>query len=155
MMSRNQRLGFLGIAALIAIVAVIVLVGGSGDDDTGDSGSNANATATPTATATATETADATETPTETPTPTPTPKPLPLLKAGKVTKMEFTEGDTVRFQVESDQAQEVHVHGYDLMKDPVPGKPITFSFKATITGIFEVEFEASGVQIGELRVDPK
>ena len=78
-----------------------------------------------------------------------------MLQAGKVTKMEFTEGDTIRFQVESDEAQEVHVHGYDLMKDTVPGKPITFSFKATITGIFEVEFEESGEQIGELRVDPK
>jgi heme/copper-type cytochrome/quinol oxidase subunit 2 len=147
MMSRNQRLGFLAIAAVIAVVAVIVLAGGGSDDK----GTNAKATATPTATATET----ATEAGTETPTPTPTAKPLPRLVAGKVTKMEFEQGDTVRFQVASDEAQEVHVHGYDLMKDTVPGKPITFSFKASITGIFEVEFEESGEQIGELRVDPK
>ena len=153
MMSRNQRLGFLGVAALIAVVAVIVLASGGSDD--GDSGSNANATATPTAAETATPTETAGETPTETPTPTPTPKPLPVLRAGKVTKMEFTGGQTIRFQVVSDEAQEVHVHGYNLMKDTVPGKPITFSFKASITGIFEVEFEESGEQIGELRVDPK
>ena len=49
----------------------------------------------------------------------------------------------------SDEAQEVDVDGYDLMKDTVPGKPTTFSFKASITGIFEVEFEESGQQIGE------
>jgi FtsP/CotA-like multicopper oxidase with cupredoxin domain len=146
MMSRNQRLGFLAIAAVIAVVAVIVLVGGGSDDE----GTNAKATATPTATATET----ATEAATETPTPTATAKPLPLLKAGKVTKLEFKQGDTIRFQVASDEAQEVHVHGYDLMKDTVPGKPITFSFKASITGIFVVEFEESGEQIGELRVDP-
>jgi FtsP/CotA-like multicopper oxidase with cupredoxin domain len=147
MMSRNQRLGFLAIAAVIAVVAVIVLAGGG----SGDNGSNAKATATPTATATET----ATEAGTETPTPTPTAKPLPVLRAGKVTKLEFKEGDTIRFQVASDKAQEVHVHGYDLMKDTVPGKPITFSFKASITGIFVVEFEETGEQIGELRVDPK
>ena len=52
-------------------------------------------------------------------------------------------------------AQEVHVHGYDMLKEIVPGKTITFSFKASITGIFEIEFEKSGEQIGELRVDPK
>ena len=29
------------------------------------------------------------------------------------------------------------------------------SFKASITGIFEIEFEGSAEQIAELRVDPK
>ena len=47
------------------------------------------------------------------------------------------------------------MHGYDLMKDVEPGETITMSFKATITGIFEIEFEDAGEQIGELRVDPK
>jgi hypothetical protein len=145
MMSRNQRLGFLALAAVIAVVAVIVLVGGGSDDN----GSNAKATATATATATETATQAGTETP------TPTAKPVPVLRAGKVTKLEFEQGDTIRFQVVSDKAQEVHVHGYDLMKDTVPGKPITFSFKGSITGIFVVEFEETGEQIGELRVDPK
>jgi hypothetical protein len=68
--------------------------------------------------------------------------------------MEFTEGETIRFQVESDQAQEVHVHGYDLMKDVTPGETVTFSFPASITGIFEIELENAGEQIAQLRVDP-
>jgi len=146
-MSRAQRFTFLGIAVVIAIVAVIVIAG-SGDDDSDDTPANANATAT------ATPTQDQTEaSPQETE--TPTPKPLPLLKGGKVTRLEFKEGDTVKFGVVSDAPEELHIHGYDVAKDLEPGKPITVSFKATIEGIFEIEYEHAGEQIGELRVEPK
>jgi hypothetical protein len=136
-MSKTQRLTFLGIAVVIAIVAVVVLTGG---DETGTS--TAETTATPTPTATPVETA------------TPTPPP-PLLQGGKVTKLEFTEGETVKFRVTSDVPEEVHVHGYDIAKDLEPGKVTTVSFPATITGIFEIEYEHAGEQIGQLRVDPK
>ena len=61
----------------------------------------------------------------------------------------------MRFRVHSDVPEEVHVHGYDIPKDIEAGQTITVSFKATITGIFEIEFEHSGEQIAELRVDPK
>ena len=148
-MSRAQRLSFLGIAVLIAVVAAIVLSSsGGGDDDDGQPATNAQATAPPTATATATE-------PEATATETPTPKPEPpLVTSGQVTKLRFTEGDTVRFRVRSDTVDHVHVHGYDLMKDVEPGRTITFSFPADITGIFEVELEDAGQQIAQLRVDP-
>ena len=145
-METRQRLIYLGIAAVIAVVAVIVLAGG-GDGD--------RASSTPTATAT--PTSEATEpSSVETPTPTPTATPAPpLLTGGNVRELEFTEGDTVRFRVRSDKPEEVHVHGYNLMKDVAPGKTVTFSFKATIPGIFEVEFEDSGEQIAELKVEPR
>ena len=155
-MSRNQRLSFLGIAAVIAVVAIVVLVvGGGSDDTTADDSANTSAqqTATPTATPTA-EGGQETSTPTPTPTPTPKPQP-PLLQAGKVTKLRFDEGETVRFRVRSDQPEHVHVHGYDIMKDVEPGKTANVSFKATITGIFEIELEDSAQEIAELRVDPK
>jgi hypothetical protein len=145
-MSRNQRLGFLGIAAVIAIAAIIVLT--AGGDDEQEAAGTAQQTATPTATATAEG-----EAPTPTPTPTPKPKP-PLLQAGKVTKLRFSEGETVRFRVRHDAAEHVHIHGYDIMQDLEPGKTVTVSFKATITGIFEIELEDSAEEIGELRVDP-
>jgi hypothetical protein len=138
-MSKTQRLTFLGIAVAIAIVAVVVLVGG---EETGTS--TAETTAAPTATGA--------ETPTATPTPTPAP---PLLKGGKVTKLEFTEGQTVKFRVVADAPEEVHVHGYDIAKDLAPGKVATVSFPASITGIFEIEYEHAGEQIGQLRVNPK
>jgi hypothetical protein len=150
-MSRGQRLSFLAVAAVIAIVAIVVLAGGS--DDT--SGDNTAATATPAATNPPEDGATVTPDATETPTPTPTPEPTPLLTGGKVTKLEAKEGDTVTFRVRSPVAEEVHVHTYDIMKDLEPNTTATVSFKATITGIFEIEFEDAGEQIGELRVDPK
>jgi hypothetical protein len=145
-MSKTQRLTFLGIAVVIAIVAVIVLTGG---DETGTS--TAETTPSPTPTATPDEPAAETATPTR----TPTPPPPPLLKGGKVTKLELTEGETVKFRVVSDTPEEVHVHGYDIARDLEPGKVTTVSFPATITGIFEIEYEHAGEQIGQLRVNPK
>jgi hypothetical protein len=145
-MSQRQRFTFLAIAVVIAVVAIVVLADTS-EDDTAPSPSSA--TATPTAT---TEESTGTETPT--PTPTPTPEPPPLLTADKVTKLEATEGETVKFRVRADEPEEVHVHGYDISKDLEPGQTATMSFKATINGIFEIEFEHSHTQIAELKVEP-
>jgi hypothetical protein len=150
-MSRAQRLTFLAIAVVIAIVAAIVLGSSSGEDEE-PAGTNAQATATPSATETAAS--EATETATPEPTPTPKPEP-PLVTPGKVTKLRFTEGDTVRFRVRADTTDHVHVHGYDVLKDISPGKTITFSFPARITGIFEIELEDAGEEIAQLRVDPR
>ena len=73
---------------------------------------------------------------------------------GGVQELEHATGDEVRFDVRSDAAEEVHVHGYDLMQDTVPGKAITFEFPADIEGIFEVELEETHTQIAELTVEP-
>jgi heme/copper-type cytochrome/quinol oxidase subunit 2 len=144
-MSRAQRLTFLGIAVVIAVVAVIVLADSS--EDSGPPPANSAATATPTQ--------DQAASPQDTPTPTPTAEPPPLLTGAKVTKLRFTEDETVRFRVRSDVPEEVHIHGYDIAKDLEANKTTTVSFKATITGIFEIEFEHAKHQIAELRVDPK
>jgi hypothetical protein len=47
------------------------------------------------------------------------------------------------------------VHGYDLTKNVAAGQTVTMSFKAGITGIFEIEFEHAREEIAQLRVDPK
>jgi hypothetical protein len=136
------------IAAVIAVVAVIVL-GDPASDEAAET-----PTPTPTATATASD-PGAEDTPAPTATPRPTPTPAPLLTSGRVQELEYTEGDTVRFRVRSSKPEHVHVHGYDIMKDVVPGETTTVTFKATITGIFEVEFEESAEQIASLKVEPK
>ena len=151
-MSSGARLSFLAIAVVILVVAFVALRPSSDDPET-----TADApTATATATATATTTPDAAET--ETPTPTPTPKPTvdpgPVLTGSKVVKLRYDKGETVRFQVRSPEDEEVHVHGYDIKKDVKAGETEKVSFKATIDGIFEIEFEHSAQQIAELRVDP-
>jgi hypothetical protein len=73
---------------------------------------------------------------------------------GGVQELEYSAGDTVRFTVRSDVADEVHVHGYDLMKDVPAGGSVSFSFAAEIEGIFEVELEEQQEQIAELRINP-
>ena len=73
---------------------------------------------------------------------------------GGVQDLEYSAGEQVRFKVDSDVADEVHVHGYDLMKDVPAGGSVSFSFPAEIEGIFEVELEDRGEQIAELRVNP-
>jgi hypothetical protein len=150
-MSRVQRFTFLAIAVLIAVIAVIVLSSSTGDDD------ETAATPTPTATATATAEPGAAGTATPEPTPEPTPKPKPpppLIGPGKVTELEFKEGEQVVFRARADGPEEIHVHGYDIEKEVGP-EPVRVSFPATITGIFEIELHGTGEQIAELRVDPK
>jgi hypothetical protein len=145
-----MRLAFAGIAAAILILAIVLLSGG---DDSNDEKPAAQATAT----ATATETATPGAADTATATPTPRPRavdPGPLLTGEKVVKIEVDKGDTVRFRARSPQDDEVHVHGYDLKKDLPAGKTVSMSFKATIDGIFEIEFEEQGKQIASLRVNP-
>ena len=149
-MSSGARLSFLAIAVVILVVAFIALRPSSDDPET-----TADApTATATATATTTPDAAETETPTPTPTPKPTVDPGPVLTGSKVVKLRYDKGETVRFQVRSPEDEEVHVHGYDIKKDVKAGQTTPMSFKATIDGIFEIEFEHSAKQIAELRIDP-
>jgi hypothetical protein len=74
--------------------------------------------------------------------------------AGGVTRLAYTSGEQIRFSVRSDVADEVHVHGYDLMKDVPAGGTVTFDFPAKLEGDFEVELESRKQQIADLRVNP-
>jgi hypothetical protein len=61
-------------------------------------------------------------------------------------------GTSVTLEVTSDVADEVHVHGYDLMQDVTPDAPATLTFDATVPGVFEVELEELGQQLLTLQV---
>jgi hypothetical protein len=54
--------------------------------------------------------------------------------------------------VDADVADEVHVHGYDLVADVAPGSPAELTFLADIPGVFEVELESSHVELLRLEV---
>jgi hypothetical protein len=151
-MSGSQRLVFLGIAAVIAVAAVLFFVLGSSDE--GSEQTSATATPTPEQTPTR-EPQEASPKDTPTPTATPRRRPrIPTLVPGVVRRLEAKQGDTVRFRAISPRPDEVHVHGYDILKDVGPGKPAVFSFKADITGIFEVELEGAHTQLASLKVEP-
>jgi hypothetical protein len=139
----------LGVLLAVVAVAVVgfVIASGSGDDDDSKGGST-----TTTATTTAAEPAGQAAKP---------PKPEPpkiVVKDGKpvggVKDIEVDKGERVRFTVQSDVADEIHVHGYDLMKDVEAGGSVGFAFKADIDGAFEIELEDRGEQIADLRVNP-
>jgi hypothetical protein len=49
----------------------------------------------------------------------------------------------VRFRGRHGEAEEVHIHGYDIKKELAANETADVSFKATIPGIFEVELEHS------------
>lgn len=73
---------------------------------------------------------------------------------GGVQELTFTEGGDIRFIVESDVADGVHFHGYDIEKEVEAGGEVEFNVAATITGLFEVELEERVVPIAEITVNP-
>jgi hypothetical protein len=73
---------------------------------------------------------------------------------GGIADLTYNKGEQVRFEVKSDVSDEVHMHGYDIMKDVEAGSSVSFDFPATIEGIFEAELENRGEQILELTVNP-
>ena len=73
---------------------------------------------------------------------------------GGIADLTYSQGDRIRFRVDSDVSDEVHVHGYDIMKDVEAGGSVSFDFKADIEGIFEAELENRTEQIIQLTVNP-
>jgi hypothetical protein len=74
-----------------------------------------------------------------------------------VQKLTFEKGGRIRFTVETDGGEEVHLHGYDVDK-PVPpgGGKVSFDLPADLDGVFEVELHRheGETQIGEITVAP-
>jgi len=73
---------------------------------------------------------------------------------GGIADLTYNQGEQVRFKVDSDVSDEVHMHGYDIMKDVKAGGSVSFDFPATIEGVFEAELEGRKEQILELTVNP-
>jgi heme/copper-type cytochrome/quinol oxidase subunit 2 len=76
--------------------------------------------------------------------------------SGKVSpsgaKYDVSKGSTVTINVTSDSADTVHVHGYEIEKDVVPGTPLVITFTADQTGSFEVETHVIEATIATLNV---
>jgi FtsP/CotA-like multicopper oxidase with cupredoxin domain len=149
-MSGAQRATVLVVAAVVAIAAFLVLRP-SDDDDSDDSPPQtqaAPAQTEPGATPETTPQAEARE------------PEVQLIRVrggrpvGGVQTIEASQGDTVRFRVQTETPQEVHLHGYDLTEESSAGRPAEFRFKAEDTGIYELEIHGTHTQIGELKVEP-
>ena len=148
-MTQGRRIALIAAVVVIAVVAFVVL---KPDDEkkTSSSGSS-ETTAQPAPAGTTPEPAKPAK---------PAPPPVKQIKVeggkpvGGIQTIEVSKGDQVRFAVTSDVGDEIHVHGYDFMKDVKPGGKVSFSFPAKIDGEFEVELENRGEQIAKLVVNP-
>jgi hypothetical protein len=153
-MSSRARIGIV-VGAVVVLVVAFVIANGSGDDKK----DKTTAATTPAATQPATTGGADTGTGAAT-TPAPAEPAIPVVKVvnakpqGGIKKLKFTKGDTIRFTVQSDTADEIHFHGYDVHKDVAKGGSVTFAVPGTIEGIFVVELEDHETQIAEVEVDP-
>jgi hypothetical protein len=60
---------------------------------------------------------------------------------------------TLRLSLES--PVEIHLHGYDLEGNVLPGEETELSFEADTTGRFEIEDHETETQLGTLLVQPR
>ena len=71
---------------------------------------------------------------------------------GGVQRAKADVGSVVALRVTSNTAEEVHVHGYDILRAVSGGHPAHFAFTAEIPGVFEVELEGSGRLLLQLEI---
>ena len=124
----NRKTAILG-AAVVAVAVVLLIVLSSGGSDDESSTTNAG----------------------EVPTVVVDKNAEPV---GGIKELTYHKGDQIHFKVESAIADEVHLHGYDVMKDVEAGGTVTFDLPASIEGVFEAEMEDQKQQIIELTVEP-
>ena len=134
-------------AAAAAAVALFVVLGGGEDDDS----------TTTVATTQEASGGDADARKREKPKPKPQVAAIEIKNGqpvGGVQELEFTRGENIVFGVESDVADHVHLHGYDIFMDVAAGGAVRFEVPATVEGVFEVELEDRATQIAEITVSP-
>jgi hypothetical protein len=74
---------------------------------------------------------------------------------GGIRELVYHKGDRIHFRVKVPFGEEVHLHGYDVMKEvPKGGGTVTYDLPAEIEGLFEAELEGRREQIVELKVEP-
>lgn len=144
------------LAAGVGAVVVLFVVLRPGDD--ADPGPSSPPTSSVPPTPSDTASPEPGAEPTEEPTTTPTPDAREIeieVEEGRVggpSEVRVERGERIRLIVEADVADEVHVHGYDLMADVAPGSPAVIVFRADAPGVFEVELEDAGLLLFQLRV---
>jgi hypothetical protein len=67
-------------------------------------------------------------------------------------RVRVARGQRVILRVTSDEADEVHLHGYELERELTPGKPTELAFTADQVGVFELETHESELVLLQLEV---
>ncbi|MGA8485597.1 MAG: hypothetical protein WCE47_09690 [Gaiella sp.] len=140
---------------LAAVTAGAIALAGCGGDSTNDAVTTTETTATaPTTTADATTTTETTQT-----TPASEAKVIMVnvvkgVPKGGIQRPTVHKGDKVVLVVRTDSGEAVHLHGYNIEKDVVPGQAVRMPFTANIAGRFEVELHPTDALLAVVEVKP-
>jgi len=143
---------------LAAVTAGAIALAGCGGDSTNDAVTTTETTATaPTTTTTTADTTTTTET-TQTP-PASEAKVIMVnvvkgVPKGGIQRPTVHKGDKVVLVVRTDSGEAVHLHGYNIEKDVVPGQAVRMPFTANIAGRFEVELHPTDALLAVVEVKP-
>jgi hypothetical protein len=160
-MTRNQRIGLV-VAAIVVAVVGFVIANPGGDDESGSQA--AQTTTEQSTTGEASGGQETTPAGTEPAEPTEPDVTRIRIRGGEVVggaaDITATNGDIVRIVVSSDAPDDLHLHGYDVTRQAAPGQPARFRLKANIEGSFELEShvaEDAGREpvIARLNVEPR
>ena len=140
---------------LAAVTAGAIALAGCGGDSTNDAVTTAETTATaPTTTADTTTTTETTQT-----TPASEAKVIMVnvvkgVPKGGIQRPTVHKGDKVVLVVRTDSGEAVHLHGYNIEKDVLPGQAVRMPFTANIAGRFEVELHPTDALLAVVEVKP-
>jgi hypothetical protein len=139
---------------LAAVAASVVALAGCGGNDGTDA-----VTTTETVATAPTDTTPAETTPTTATTPVAQAQVVTIRVVGGqpqggIQRPTIDQGEKVVLVVRSDSGEAVHLHGYNLEKDIVPGKPIRLPFTANIAGRFELELHPTDTLLAVIEVKP-
>ena len=140
---------------LAAVTAGAIALAGCGGDSTNDAVTTTETTATaPTTTADTTTTTETTQT-----TPASEAKVIMVnvvkgVPKGGIQRPTVHKGDKVVLVVRTDSGEAVHLHGYNIEKDVVPGQAVRMPFTANIAGRFEVELHPTDALLAVVEVKP-
>ena len=139
---------------LAAVAAGAIALAGCGGDSTNDAVTTTETTATAPTTTTDTSATQTTAT-----TPASEAKVITVnvvkgIPQGGIQRPTVKRGDKVVLVIRTDSGEAVHLHGYNIEKEVVPGKAVRLPFTANIAGRFEVELHPTDALLAVIEVQP-
>jgi hypothetical protein len=74
--------------------------------------------------------------------------------AGGIQRPTVKKGKTVRLVVKANVGKQVHLHGYNIERSVVKGKPTVIQFVAKVPGRFDLELHGPDALLAQLTVKP-
>jgi hypothetical protein len=143
---------------LVALAASTIALAGCGGDDSTAEGTRTTATVEVPPTTKTTDTMP-TETATDTTPAAPETRVITIrvsggVPQGGIQRPTIDKGEKVVLVIRTDSGEAVHLHGYNIEKDVVPGTPVRLPFTANIAGRFELELHPTDSLLAVLEVKP-